>query len=192
VCASLSGDVDLYVTACLHASGSSAGCVSYPNSTVATWRHSNSGADTIVIPWGSAGSCAPTGINFCTYFIGAFGFTDAAFTIVASLHNDIPTLLRDGVPQNGALNTSVADQYVFSLPAGAGFSVSLTSRRGDADLYLRLDGKKPMSNFYQYRSISAFGVDSVSVSPADFAYMNSSCGTNPCRATIAVQAVYDR
>ncbi len=185
------GDPDVYVSACPATASAASSCIFTPTSRNFTWRHSSVGADTIVVPWGAPNACAPSAGVACSYYIGVHGFSATSFSVLAYLHSDQPVVLQDGRPQNGAVNASVTDQYKFDIPQGAaGAEVVLIPRSGDADLYIRLDGQKPRSDFWQYRSISAFGNDNINILTTDGAWV-SNC-TAGCTMTIAVHGFQPR
>jgi hypothetical protein len=185
------GDPDMYISAC---GGSlTSPCVYTPTSGNYTWRHSNVGADTVVVQWGAPNSCVPVAGSPCSYYIGVHGYSASQFSVLAYLHNDTAVTLIDGFPQSGRVNASVSDQYQFDVPAGSGgVEVTLIPISGDADLYIRVDGQKPRPDFAQYRSIAANGNDNVNVYDSDPQFIAAHCVSDGCRMTIAVAGFQPR
>ena len=124
--------------------------------------------DTVYVQWSEIGQCNP-GVD-CAVFIGVNGFSEASYSIVATLVSDIfnPTLLRDGVAQRGSV---VQKGYAYfraliDVSDGDSYAVSVVPVSGDPDLYVSLNASmQPSTTQYDFRS-QHFGVtDEVVVSP---------------------------
>ena len=121
------------------------------------------------------------------------GYSASSFSVVAYLHDTTPITLLDGVPQVGTVNSSVANQYAFDVPAG-GVSVEITliPTSGDPDLYVSMNSSVvPSSGAYDFRSVSAFGNDVIVIQPTDPKFTNNNC-QNGCKIKIAVVGFQSR
>lgn len=167
----LNGDPDLYVS--FHYANL------YPNRTNSD-RSSVSARnmDSVYLPWRVLAECqaqiAPDGTGGdCDISIGVYGFTNTTYTVTATpVNGTIRTLLLDGVPANGVVGWKQY-QYFYvpvQVPRGTTYSVYVRSIAGDADLYVRLDGQNPTSNFYQFASTRMSGDDYINIAPASRFY----------------------
>jgi hypothetical protein len=143
----LTGDPDLYMSA----------IYTRPNATAFTWRSLYFGADAI-----SVDSTLDNKFVTGTYYISVYAFTEASFTITASvlLPNASDTQrirLINGQPQAGLLDRAGIRYYTFYVaPTGASMhrqlALGLTPRYGDPDMYIRNDGQLPTPYSYQWKA----------------------------------------
>ena len=140
-----------------------------------------------MIPYGSTGACAVVGSLPCRYYIGVYGYSASSFSVLAYLHNSQAPQLINGRPQNGVVNTSVSDWYTFAIPSGGDdVEIVLTARSGDPDLYVCMNGSiHATAANANYRSVSAFGNDVISIHATDAAYVANDCG-NGCVISLSV------
>lgn len=188
---SFTGDADLFVTACgviwPHTSNA-ATCNMKPTNRSATWAAMTYGSETLVIPYGSPKSCVPSESNPCRYYIAVYGFTASSFSIMASLHSDVPVVLVSGVPQAGHVNASVENIYQLDAPRGHSLiNIVVTPAYGDPDMYVTLDGVKPGPTHWDYASASDAGDDTITIRSTDRQYQRSCHPDERCRVLIGVR-----
>ncbi|CAE7721019.1 unnamed protein product [Symbiodinium sp. KB8] len=109
------------------------------------------------------------GLQGCTIYTSVYGFRAAQYSIVAQVGAEGEVLLVDGTPQQG--NVAEGEYAYFKalvdFPADAlqGYSVTVTPRSGDPDLYvITTRDELPSSQNFDRRSIG-FGRETVSFSP---------------------------
>lgn len=159
------------------------------------WFSSSASNDYITVQnaWAQCAQRNSTTNGMCYFYIAVYGFTNSSFSILAQMNRGAghPTLLSDGVPQDGFVNRTQYNYYHLQVPAGNGntsLTITLTPTFGDADLYIllvppggRADGATiPGIRTYDYRSQAWTGSDIISINPRDPAY----CGN--CDVVIAV------
>jgi hypothetical protein len=171
----LSGDPDLYIA------------LDNRIVTLDNWQYasvSSSGFDDIVIKptdkqFNSTCSLQPRG-QPCTANIAVYGYTQAAYTIVASSGN--LRVLQDGVPASGSAPGNGYTYYQFTVLNRALISITVSPTSNDPDVYISNTIKRPNSTSYTWQS-ATFGAEQVTIDPADS--RASSCGI-PCTYYIAV------
>ena len=194
----LSGDADLYVSMCSaskHFPSSSSSCVTHPDSSNFYLRALRSGSDALTVSTLNCRDEDDTGT--CRIYVAVDGWSDASYTIMASMHRDYLHALRlaAGLPQTGQLDANEIQYYAFGLPSRRNQEdvvVNLQSLSGDADMKITLNGENP-SESPQYQGYSV-NSDRVVIRTSDEAFQQSCIGntTYPwqpvCTIIIAVNA----
>eukprot|EP01038_Epipyxis_sp_PR26KG_P008213 gene8213-11113_t len=142
----ISGDPDLYISTKLQR----------PSPSNFTWKSIRYGSDVIEIdPLTDKDACF-----HCTYYILVYGTSESVYSIGAALSSSIPQL-QDGIPVSGSVGVLKWAYYVFVNQYGSSrnIKISLTSKRGNADIYVKLDGTKPTYTNYDYKSNNMFSSD---------------------------------
>ena len=85
----------------------------------------------------------------CTLYIGVLGYTNATFSVLASLRDDRVLRLLDGQAQSDVLEAGSWRYFRYSLANGSeGFRVSAQPSYGDPDIYLTNTGDTPSETTY--------------------------------------------
>lgn len=194
----LSGDADLFVSMCSaskHFPTSSTMCISNPDSDNYYKHALRSGSDALTI---STQDCrAQDDTSTCRIYVAVDGWSDASYTIMASMHRDYQHAIRlvAGLPQNGELGANEIQYYAFALPSRRtqeDVVVNLQSLSGDADMKISLDGGNPMESA-QYVGYSV-NSDRVVIRTSDEPFLINCNGTTTypwqpvCTLIIAVNA----
>lgn len=168
----LSGDPDLFVS---WGSGNNK-----PNSTNYIWSSQRIGVDSVTVYPNDPRAC-PIGTVGCTYYIGVYGYSqNTSFIITAYVLDSNPVELVDGQPQNGQVDTTLLQQYVYYAPAGFGtLLVTLSPVFGDPDLYVSINSTQPPSpSHFDYASLGTSGPEVISISDSDPAVIAGCAGLN--------------
>lgn len=143
----------------------------------------------------------------CTYRVGVYGYIGGGFTLLARWNSSEPVPLELGRPQSDSVTTGTSRQYSFNLSPGAlsgggrdastgatpvvDLEVLLQPLDGDPDVYVTLDGKRPTTEHYQYRSTD-FGstADRIVMGPHD-SFFQRYCPGGRCLVRVAVVGFHD-
>jgi len=155
----LSGDADLYVSMCSaskHFPSSSTSCIRHPDSSNFYKRALRSGSDALTVSTTNCRDQDDSGT--CRIYVAVDGWSDASYTIMASMHRDYQHALRlvAGLPQTGQLSANEIQYYAFGVPlrrTQEDIVVNLQSLSGDADMKISLDGGNPIERA-QYQGYS--------------------------------------
>ncbi len=166
-----SGDNDLYVSV-------------HPNNTAPSQENGfdffavSFGNDSVYLTATQLKVChdkaAEMGLSACRVYVGVYGFTAAQYSILAKVSGREEVLLTDGVPQSGFVAAGGYSYYraVVDFPADnqLAYSVVVTPRSGDPDLFIiSTRNQLPSASNYDRRSIG-FGRESIIFTPSDAAY----------------------
>ena len=166
-----SGDNDLYVSV-------------HPNNTSPS---QTSGFDYFAVSFGNDSvyltaaqlqvchaQAAAMRLSACRIYVGVYGFTAAQYSILAKVSGREQVLLTDGVPQSGMVPAGSYAYYraVVDFPADnqLAYSVVVTPRSGDPDLFIISSRDAlPSASTYDRRAIG-FGRESIVFTPGDATY----------------------
>jgi hypothetical protein len=99
----------------------------------------------------------------CTLYIGVLGYTNASFSLLASLRDEQPLRLVDGQPQSDALEAGAWRYFEYRLAnASEGFSVAVRPSYGDPDVFVSNTGAVPTQAEHGWAGY-AYGADVVRV-----------------------------
>ena len=99
----------------------------------------------------------------CTLYIGVLGYSNATFSVLASLRDDHVLRLVDGQAQSDALEAGGWRYFHYRLAnASEGFYVSVQPSYGDPDVFLSNTGDAPSRTVHGWAGY-AYGADRVRV-----------------------------
>lgn len=99
----------------------------------------------------------------CTLYIGVLGYTNASFSLLASLRDEQPLRLVDGQPQSDALEAGAWRYFEYRLAnASEGFYVAVRPSYGDPDVFVSNTGAVPTQAEHGWAGY-AYGADVVRV-----------------------------
>lgn len=184
----LSGDADMFVSCEKDLTGDDSGT---PSRLHSTWSSQLWGEDTLAIPASDEDSClGPSG---GTFYIAVYGFGNSSFSLTAAVDDGAPTRLVIGQPQSGTSVRGLPSLYIVAKPADSvNLTVSVSPSSGDPDLYVTLDDTTPTATNWAYKSASASGSDSITITPSaggcKLGLPVSSCYCVACNIRISVAA----
>ena len=178
----LSGDPDLFV--------GWGDAYAQPNATHYQWSSQRVGVDSVTINPTDANYCQPSS-GQCVYHVGVYGYSqNTTFVLTAYLLSTTPVELVDGQPQNGQVETSLTQQYVFYARPGFGqVDITLSPVFGDPDLFVSVNSTSPPSpSQSDFSSMSVAGPEQVTIMETDplIVARCAGYGTSSCPILIAV------
>eukprot|EP00499_Haloplacidia_sp_CaronLabIsolate_P003203 CAMPEP_0196770370 /NCGR_PEP_ID=MMETSP1104-20130614/1097_1 /TAXON_ID=33652 /ORGANISM="Cafeteria sp., Strain Caron Lab Isolate" /LENGTH=2418 /DNA_ID=CAMNT_0042140481 /DNA_START=96 /DNA_END=7352 /DNA_ORIENTATION=+ len=199
----VTGDPDVFISRCQpEYVGQTMNCTTRPTARSHDWAHYAYGRDVITIPYSESG-CHVEGGAPCEFYIGIYGYTNSTYTVLVALKDDHPIRLVDGRPQTGYVLASQWSYYELGLVGtDEDVEVTLTSRDGDADLFVLLTNEttvsatsNPTTHHYDYVSLRYTGNDRVLIHRSDPAYQRA-CGhltadTGRCLVRVGVRGWQD-
>jgi hypothetical protein len=120
--------------------------------------------DAVVFLWTDLSVCEATffiqNAQDCELYAGVYGYTDASFSIVASVvgNTTAPVLLLDGQPQVGVVPRGLYRQYLALASASPGSPVYFffAATAGIVNVFVTLDGRTPTQRSYDYISAAGY------------------------------------
>jgi hypothetical protein len=105
------------------------------------------------------------------FYVGVFGYSKTKFSFNIFISYSTNVTLLPQTPQQIKANWAYTSYFQFKLPDSVNFTISLTPKSFDADLYITTDSnQRPSRLNYQWKG-SKFGYDVIEISTTDPNYI---------------------